>query len=340
MIYRAKAPLRISFAGGGTDVPPYPEQHGGMVLSATIDKYAYATLIPRADCELRIRSLDYDVMARFDIAERLIYDGNLDLIKAVVNRMPQRPDVGFHLFLHSDAPPGTGLGSSSALVVAVVGVMKEWMHLPLTDYEIADLAYQIERVELAIKGGLQDQYASTFGGFNFIEFYRDATIVNPLRIKSDVLNELQYRLLLCYTGQARLSAGILDAQIKNYVARREEVMGALAELKAITVAAKAALLQRRLNNFGALLHEDWEQKKKLAHQISNPQIDELYDEARRQGALGGKILGAGGGGYLLLFCPFEMKHKIAEALERMGGQLVEFAFESFGLQTWMVNDSE
>jgi len=335
-LYRAKAPLRISFAGGGTDVPPYPELHGGAVLSATIDKYAYATLLPRADRELYIQSLDYDTVARFDLRERLDYDGNLDLIKAAVNRVPGAREEGIGLFIHSDAPPGTGLGSSSALVVAVVGVMMAWLHLPLTDYEVADLAYQIERVELAIKGGLQDQYAATFGGFNFIEFYRDATIVNPLRIRADVLNELQYCLLMCYTGQARLSAGILDTQIRNYRAGREETMAALARLKAITLDAKAALLQGRLDDFGALLHEAWEEKKKLAPQISNSRIDEMYTEARRQGALGGKILGAGGGGHLLIYCPFARKHLIAAALVRAGGRVVEFAFERRGLQTWRV----
>lgn len=339
LVYRAKAPLRISFAGGGTDVPPYPERHGGMVLSATIDKYAYATLIPSSTSQdLLVQSLDYDVMARFALTDRLDYDGNLDLIKAAINRMPLTEKSGLKLFLHCDAPPGTGLGSSSAIVVALVGVMKEWMRLQLSDYEVAELAYQIERVELQIKGGLQDQYASAFGGFNFIEFYKDDIVVNALRLPDSILNELQYRLLLCYTGQTRISAGILDTQVENYVAQNNEVMDALAELKNITLAAKAALLQGKLNDFGALLEADWEQKRKLARQISTPRIDEMHEEACRQGALGGKILGAGGGGYMLLFCPFERKHKIAEAMVRMDGELVEFAFEPHGVQTWTASE--
>lgn len=337
MIFRSKAPLRISFAGGGTDVPPYPQERGGVVLSTTIDKYAYATLIPRQDKEMRIQSLDYDIMAKYDLDEELVYDGKLDLVKAVIRNMNTDNSQGVELFIHSDAPPGSGLGSSSTMVVALIGAFKQWLRRPMTDYEIAELAYHIEREDLGIKGGMQDQYAATFGGFNFIEFFGSTTVVNPLRIRPDILNELQYLLLLCYTGKRRLSAQILDTQINAYVQKREEVVRALDELKAITIDMKNALLQGRLNSFGDLLHHAWENKKKLASQITNPQIDEMYEVARKHGALGGKILGAGGGGYLLVFCQFDKKHIIAEQLEKLGGQVVEFAFEYQGLQTWEIN---
>jgi len=338
MIIRSKAPLRISFAGGGTDVPPYPQHRGGVVLSATINKYAYGTLIPANDGTLTVQSLDYDVVAKYHSDADLIYDGKLDLVKAAVRRMlNNEQERGIRLFLHSDAPPGSGLGSSSAVVVALIGLFKHWLRRPMTDYEIADLAYQIERVDLGIKGGLQDQYAAAFGGFNFIEFIGDTVIVNPLRVDPAHINELEYNLLLCYTGSTRLSARILDRQIQSYVEQRPDVMEALDALKQITFDMKCALLQGRLRDFGALLHDEWQCKQRLDAHISNEQINELYETARRYGALGGKITGAGGGGYLLFYCQFDRKHAVAEKLEQMGGQVVEFGFEPRGLQTWQVN---
>ncbi len=337
MIFRSKAPLRISFAGGGTEVEPYLSERGGVVLSTSIDKYAYASLRFRDDRQITVTSLDYDVVAKYDLDQPLTYDGQLDLVKAAIRRLnPQDSGQGLDVFLHSDAPPGSGLGSSSTVVVALIGLFKQWLHLPLTHYEIADLAYQIERVDLGIKGGKQDQYAATFGGFNYIEFDRDATIVNPLRVPPDVLNELHYNLLLCYTGKTRLSARIIDTQVEGYVRREEEVLRAMDELKRIATALKDALLQGRLNDFGALLHQAWMNKKKMAAQISNPGIDQLYETARKHGALGGKISGAGGGGYMFFYCPFERKHVVAEQLERLGARVVDFNFDLHGLMTWEV----
>ena len=337
MIIRSKAPLRISFAGGGTDVEPYLSERGGVVLSTTIDKYAYGSLRFRDDRQITVTSLDYDVVAKYELDEPLTYDGNLDLVKAVIRRLNRdNNDQGLDFFLHSDAPPGSGLGSSSTVVVALIGLFKHWLHLPLTNYEIADLAYQIERIDLGIKGGKQDQFAATFGGFNFIEFYRDATVVNPLRVPSDVLNELHYNLLLCYTGKTRLSARIIDTQVEGYVQGKEDVVRAMDELKAIAIDLKNALLQGRLNDFGALLHEAWMSKKKMAAQISDPHIDELYEIARKHGALGGKISGAGGGGYMFFYCQFDKKHIVAEQLERLGAQVVDLNFDFHGLQTWEV----
>jgi D-glycero-alpha-D-manno-heptose-7-phosphate kinase len=338
VIIRSKAPLRISFAGGGTDVPPYPQQRGGVVLNATINKYAYGTLIPNNEGILAVQSLDYDVVAKYRSDADLIYDGKLDLVKAAVRRMlNNEQERGIRLFLHSDAPPGSGLGSSSTVVVALIGLFKHWLRRSMTDYEIAELAHQIERVDLGIKGGLQDQYAATFGGFNFIEFTGDSVIVNPLRVDSAHVNELEYNLLLCYTGRTRLSANILARQIASYERQEADVMEALDRLKEITIALKNALLQGRLDDFGDLLHQAWLNKQRLDSQITNPQIEEMYATARKHGALGGKITGAGGGGYLLLYCQFDKKHIVAEKLEELGGQVVEFGFEPRGLQTWQVN---
>jgi D-glycero-alpha-D-manno-heptose-7-phosphate kinase len=337
MIIRSKTPLRISFAGGGTEVEPYLSERGGIVLSSTIDKYAYSSLRFIDDHQINVTSLDYDIVSNYDAEELLLEDDKLNLVKAVIHRLnPKNNNQGLDIFLHSDAPPGSGLGSSSTVVVTLIGAFKHWLHLPLTNYEIADMAYHIERTDMGIKGGKQDQYAAAFGGFNFIEFYRDATIVNPLRVPSDILNELRYNLLLCYTGKTRLSAHIIDSQVEGYVRRQQSVVHAMDELKHIAVELKNALLQGRLNDFGALLHDAWMNKKKMATQISDSQIDEIYETACKNGALGGKISGAGGGGYMFFYCNFDRKHIVAEQLERLGAQVVDFNFDFRGLQTWEV----
>ena len=303
-----------------------------MVLSATINQYAYASLRPRRDSRLTLASLDYDVVARYDHPRRMKLDGNLDLIKAVVRAFKVRR--GADLWVHSDAPPGSGLGSSSALVVALIGVMSEWLRRPMPDYGVAELAYRIERVDLGLAGGRQDQYASAFGGFNFIEFNADGTVVNPLRIRTDVLNELEYRLLLCYMGQTRQSAKIIERQTAAYRAGQAPVVEALRRLKSETLEMKKALLLGKVDALGELLHQAWESKKKLDEGISNSHVDRLYRLARREGAIGGKMPGAGGGGYFLLLTRFDRKHRVAAVLEKHGGQVVPFQFERRGLVTW------
>lgn len=337
-VYRSKAPLRISFAGGGTDVSPYADECGGLVLNATIDKYAYATLRETQDQSITIKSLDYHTIAKYDLDQPLVYDGQLDLVKAAIRRLNgdtlTHTEGGFALYLHTDAPPGSGLGSSSAVVVAIIGAFQQWLRLPLTSYEIASMAYQIERVDLGIKGGRQDQYAAAFGGFNLIEFHGDRVVVNPLRIPGEILNELHYSLMLFYTGGTRLSARIIDSQTEGYLQKQASVVEAMDELKRLATETKIALLRGKLEDFGALLHEAWLNKKKMATSITNPLIDELYEQARRLGALGGKISGAGGGGYMFLYCPYETQPEITEKLESMGALRVDFSFEMNGLQSW------
>jgi D-glycero-alpha-D-manno-heptose-7-phosphate kinase len=340
VLIRAKAPLRISFAGGGTDVPPYPQEEGGCVLNATISKYAYGTLRPRSDGQINIESVDFGVSVNYDVDEALVYDGKLDLVKAAIRRLEGQASGGFDLFLHSDTPPGTGLGSSSSVMVALVGLLKEFKRLPLGDYEVADLAYVIERNELGIRGGLQDQYAATFGGFNFIEFLADRVIVNPLRMPQDTINELEHNLLLCYTGRTRLSARIIEDQVARYASGELETLSGMRRLKDIAVEMKRALLCRKLDQFGELLHQAWENKKKMSPKITNPQIEQMYAEARKAGAVGGKITGAGGGGYILLYCQFEKRHKVAETMKQMGGTITEFSFAPLGLQTWRVDETQ
>jgi D-glycero-alpha-D-manno-heptose-7-phosphate kinase len=334
-IIRGKAPLRISFGGGGTDVSPYPEERGGAVLSATIDKYAYCSLNASVDDLVRVTSLDYDLMTKYSINDKIEYDGKLDLVKAAVKVMKIKN--GIELFLHSDMPPGSGLGASSTMTVALVGTLGNWLKMPLSEYDVAEVAYQIERKEAGIRGGRQDQYAASFGGFNFIEFLSEKTIVNPLRIKPEVLNELEYRLLLCYTGKTRLSAGIIDDQMGGYIKRKEDVVHALDETKALAITMKNTLLLGNIDEFGSLLDQAWQCKKRFSDKITDPDIEQLYYAARQRGALGGKLLGAGGGGYLLLLCEFDKWHVVAQKLEELGGKVVHFAFEFNGLQTWKVN---
>ncbi|MDP8911015.1 MAG: GHMP kinase [Actinomycetota bacterium] len=336
MLFRARAPLRVSFAGGGTDVPPFPEQEGGLVLNATINRYAYGTLRPRADDQIKVESADFGLSIDYDRDAPLVFDGKLDLVKAAIRKLERGEPRGFDLFLRSSAPPGSGLGSSSTLMVTLVGLLKEFHGLPLTDYEIAQLSHTVERADVGIVGGSQDQYAATFGGFNFIEFGGDQVIVNPLRIKADVIHELEHNMLLYYTGKTRRSDGIIEDQTARFEGRDENALAGLRMQKQLAVEMKNVLLRGECDAFGDLLDEAWRYKKKMSPRISNPAIDEAYDEARKHGALGGKVTGAGGGGYMLLYCAFERKHRVAEALAQLGGHPTEFAFEFGGLSTWTV----
>ncbi len=342
-ILRSKAPLRMSFAGGGTDVSPYPEERGGAVLNCTIDKFAYCTL----EYDLgesgtaSVESLDFDQKIRYEMPSDLVYNGELDLAKAALKvLLPNAGNHGIsdrlHLFLHSDAPAGTGLGGSSAMCVALVGALQRYLREPVTSYEVAELAYRIEREELRLKGGRQDQYTAAFGGFNFMEFERDRTIVNPLKIQPDVLNELAYRLLLCYTGTVHSSEQIIERQQRNYTERKADTVEALDATKQLAIEMKNELLRGNLDQMGRLLDTGWQFKKKFTEGISNPQVDRLYARAREAGALGGKLLGAGGGGYILLFCDFERRANVEKAVVEAGGRVSTFSLEPNGLQTWAV----
>jgi D-glycero-alpha-D-manno-heptose-7-phosphate kinase len=334
-VIRAKAPLRVSFAGGGTDVAPFPQREGGLVLSATINRYAYGALAPRSDSDITLESVDFGLSLSYGAEDELLFDGRFDLAKAAIRRMGRG---GYDLFLHSSAPPGSGLGSSSAVMVTLIGLLKEFHSTPLTDYEVAQLAFDLERKELGIAGGLQDQYAATFGGFNFIEFDSDHVIVNPLRVSPDVVHELEHNMLLCFTGVTRQSDKIIEDQTQRWTNGDGEALAALRAAKELAVEMKNALLRRRVLEFGALLGTAWEEKKRLSPKITTEFIDTAYDEACKHGAIGGKVTGAGGGGYMLLCCPFQRKHRVAEALIALGVEVTEFEFTSNGLTTWTVDD--
>ncbi|MBV9120161.1 MAG: GHMP kinase, partial [Chloroflexi bacterium] len=325
---RARAPLRISFSGGGTDLPPYADEHGGVVLSATLDRFAYASLRFPAERRMRVNSREMKTSIDFGLEGPLPYDGNLDLIKACFNRfLPAIGgyEAGIQLDIDTEAPPGSGLGASSALVVAVVGAFCHWRRLELDEYALARFAWEIERTDLGIPGGMQDQYAAAFGGFNFIEFRGGHDVlVTRLRLPSRIVNELQYNLMLVFTGRTRTSAGIIESQVAG-MSERQDVVAALDRIRALTLDAKEALMRGRLHDLGAILHEEWLEKQKTAPSVSTEHIEDLYAEARRLGAIGGKLSGAGGGGFMFLYCPFDRKAAVSERLTQLGADVFPVA---------------
>jgi len=335
-LIRSRAPLRISFCGGGTDVPPYCDERGGVVLSATINRYATATLVPGGDT-FRVRSIDYDQSVSYGVDDPFVYDGQLDLAKGVIDHFRRHENLtsGLEVTLHNDAPPGSGLGSSSAITVALVSALVDLLRLPMNGYQIADMAYRIERLEVGIKGGKQDQYATTFGGFNLIEFYPGGSVlVVPLRLRPETLWELEHSLVFAYVGSGHFSDQIIAGQVRNYETRRTESVHAMDRLKVLTQDMKRALLMGNLREFGELLHLAWESKRQMAQGISNAGIDEVYDAALKAGALGGKMNGAGGGGFMMFICDPLRRYAVQEALRKVGSQLVSLTFVEPGVRTW------
>lgn len=335
-LFRARTPLRVSFAGGGTDVAPFPAREGGLVLSATINRYAHGMLRPSENGRIRVESLDLGVALEYGAGEEPAgSDAGLELVTAAIAKVAKLDEPrGVDVFLRSSAPPGSGLGGSSALIVTLIGLLRDFHKLTLTDYKIAELACELERVDLGLKGGLQDQYAATFGGFNFIEFGADQVLVNPLRMPDHVRLELEENLVLCFTGVTRAGDRIIEDQTNRYEAADDAALEGLRRQKELAVAMKDALLRGRLDDFGDLLGTAWEYKKRMSPRISTPTIDEAYAEAIAAGALGGKVTGAGGGGYMLFYCRPGTRHLVAERLARLGIRESEFAFELDGLTTW------
>jgi D-glycero-alpha-D-manno-heptose-7-phosphate kinase len=332
-VVRAKAPLRISFAGGGTDLPHYYERFQGAVLSSTINRYAHVTIYPRADHEIEIRSLDLGHTVRYSVKEQPVYDGVMDLAKAAIHRVGV--NLGMDLDVRMEAPRGSGLGGSSALTAAVLGAVTSLNGHLYSPYDLAELNYTIERTDLKIEGGKQDQYATTFGGLNLLEFYKDRVVVTPLRVDPAVLNDLEAHLLLCYTGKVRPNLGLVSDQIKFFVEGRQETVDGMRRLYEMVFEMKEALLTGNLERFGIMLHEAYMNKKRMNPKVSEgTPADALYAAALRHGSIGGKLLGAGGGGYLLLYCETAKQLAVRRALEALGGQFADFLFDSGGLQVW------
>jgi D-glycero-alpha-D-manno-heptose-7-phosphate kinase len=340
MIYRSKAPLRIGLAGGGTDVSPYSDLYGGAILNATLSLYANATIEPLNENIIIMETIDRNEEQRFDWNDQLPVDGKLDLLKGVYNRIQKDYGIkkqGFRLSTYVDAPAGSGLGTSSTLVVAIIGAFTEMLRLPFGEYDMAHYAYEIERKDLNLAGGKQDQYAATFGGVNYMEFYDgDKVIVNPLRIKQQYLFELENNLLLYYTSTSRESANIITKQSKNVTDKKESSIEAMHQLKEQARLMKEALLRGKLNEIGEILDFGFQQKRLMAEGISNPAIEEIYESAKKAGATGGKISGAGGGGFMIFYCPVNTKYNVIKSLEKFGGRYRRYKFTEHGLTTWTI----
>jgi D-glycero-alpha-D-manno-heptose-7-phosphate kinase len=333
LVVRARSPLRISFVGGGTDLAHWYDVHGGAVLMSTINRYAHVSLYPRDDRQVHIHSLSLDNVVQYHLDERPVYNGVMDLVKAAIHRLGT--EKGMTLHIRTDAPPGSGLGGSSALTSAVIGAVATYINKPLNKYELAALNHAVERVDLAIAGGKQDQYGTTFGGFNLLEFFHDRIVVNALRIEPDIVHDLEEQLLLCYTGRARAHLGLIDRQVQLYQEGRLETIAGMQRLVEMVYEMKEALVVGNLHAFGRMLNEAYINKKRMNPDITTGTIaDALYEEALKQGALGGKLLGAGGGGYLLLYCEVRKQPAVRRALEAIGGQFIDFQFEAHGLQQW------
>jgi D-glycero-alpha-D-manno-heptose-7-phosphate kinase len=335
---RCRAPLRLGLAGGGTDLSPFSEEFGGAVFNCTIDRYAYAFIAPRIDGRV--------VFDAKDLKKQEVFEGpagahrsELHLHRGVYLRMIRDYNGGKALPLTItttvDAPMGSGLGSSSALVVALVDAFRVLLDAPLGPYDVARLAHEIERLDLKLAGGKQDQYAAAFGGANFIEFLTDGrVIVNPLRVKSWIRNELEASLVIAFSGQSRSSSEVIEQQTSQMVAKSPEALDALHKLKADAIEMKSLLLRGHIREMAELLNNSWEAKKRTAAGVSNASIDDLYKLALANGALGGKVSGAGGGGFMMLLCRPEDRLSLIGALNAAGTTAEPVKLTDAGCETW------
>jgi D-glycero-alpha-D-manno-heptose-7-phosphate kinase len=341
MIVRSRAPLRLGLAGGGTDISPYCDIHGGYVLNATIDRYAYAVIKTLETPEVRFVATDQQLTKVKSLTEPFVLDGNLDLHHAVYSHMIQHFNAGIPIALElstfCDAPAGSGLGSSSTLVVVMIRAFVELLNLPLDDYAIAHLAFKIERVDCGLQGGRQDQYSATFGGFNFMEFYdEERAVINPLRIKNWILCELEASLLLFYTGVSRESAKIIADQSNNVSSGSVQAIDAMHGIKYEAQIMKECLLRGDFDGIVDSMRQGWENKKRSAKTVSSPHIDEIYSASIDAGALAGKVSGAGGGGFMMFFVPPEKRMNVVRTLNTFNGQVSNCHFTKNGSQAWRI----
>lgn len=341
MLIRARAPLRLGLAGGGTDVSPFCDIHGGLVLNATIDRYAYAVIKTLDEPVVRFVATDQQTEKVQALTMPLELNGKLDLHKAVYNHMIQHYNGGIPIPLElstfCDAPAGSGLGSSSTLVVVMIRAFAELLNLPLDDYTIAHLAFKLERVDCGLQGGRQDQYSATFGGFNFMEFYADErAVINPLRIKNWIICELEASLVLFYTGVSRESAKIIADQSNNVTVGVVDAIEAMHGIKNEALVMKECLLKGDFTGIVESMRAGWDSKKRSAKTVSNPLIDSIYDSAMNAGALAGKVSGAGGGGFMMFFVPTERRMDVFRTLNQFDGQVSNCHFTKHGTQAWRI----
>lgn len=344
MVVRSKSPLRLGLAGGGSDVSPYSDIYGGLVLNATINLYAYCTIEELETDEIIINSYDSDCFKSYPLAPQLKIDGDAPLIKGVYNRIVRDYDIpvsGFRITTYNDAPVGSGLGTSSAMVVAILKAFTEWRFLPLGDYETSRLAFEIERKDLKLNGGKQDQYAAAFGGFNFMEFHKDdLVIINPLKIKRWIIDELEGSIVLYFTGASRAGAVIINEQRENTEKGKPEAIEAMHAIKQSAIDMKHALLKGDMHAFATILGKGWENKKKMASAISNPMIQEAFDVALKAGAVAGKVSGAGGGGFIMFMVNPVKKKVVSDALSKLPGFVMPFQFTEGGAHGWKIYETD
>ena len=333
-IYKAKAPMRIGFFGGGTDVSPYAEEHGGKVLNCTIDKYVRCMLKPTAEPGVTIRSLDLEEVSRKVTGH---WEGRLSLPQAVLDAAPETEGVQVTMF--SDVPPGSGLGSSSALVVSMLKLLHAARGTTMDLHALAERAFQIERVDLGIPGGRQDQYAAVFGGMSVYHFGNNQVIVEPVLSDPAMLLELESCLLIGYIGDRKLLIHhLVEDQVKRL--RTGDTLRYHDETKAFVDQAVRLLRGGNIPDFGRLLHDAWEVKKSFSPFIAPPIVDEIYAKARRHGAWGGKITGAGGGGFMVFACPFDRRLELERVLGETGVQMRPFSFTTQGVHAWSAEVDE
>lgn len=332
---RARAPVRVSFGGGGSDLTHYFQEEKGAVINTTISLYSHATMRLRADDKIVIKSRDLAAVKEYaNLMALKVDNGAFRLINAVVSAA--NPDFGFELYLHSDFPMGSGLGGSAVISAAILGCFNEFRQDQWDQHEIAELAFQAERLQLSISGGWQDQYASVFGGFNFMEFQMEQNIVHPLRIPPDILLELEESLVLCDTGLTHESGKIHDEHRREM--QQDEVKRKVQSNVALTYEMRNHLLRGRLVEFARLLHQAWQIKRGLGSKIATSEIDATYEGALRNGAIAGKLLGAGGGGFFLFYAPPYSRHELEDWLLAKGLRTRPFRFDSHGLQSWTVRE--
>jgi D-glycero-alpha-D-manno-heptose-7-phosphate kinase len=330
-IIRARVPVRVSFSGGGTDMSHHMNSQPSFIFSSTINKYSTATILPREDGHIHITSKDLDQSCESSSLDELRYDGKLDLLKAAIKVM--QPNFGFNLETLSDVEVGTGLGGSSAMVVAVIGALNHFRNENQLDlYHIADLAYQAERIELGIEGGWQDQYTTTFGGFNWVEFRQNDVVVQQLRLQREILLELEYNMMLFRIGGSHDSGNIQKEMIERTKFTEPELH--LQDMINLSVQMKETLLKGEVKKFGDLLHKAWEIKKASNQSVSTPIIDQCYDAARESGALGGKLLGAGQCGYMIIYASPIYHVRIMEDFLEFGCHREPLRFTENGLEVW------
>jgi D-glycero-alpha-D-manno-heptose-7-phosphate kinase len=336
---RARVPLRLGLAGGGTDLSPYCDEHGGAVLNTTIDRYAYAFIETVEDGRVHFVAPDLGISESFAPDMQAIDAARLKLHAGVARRMARDFGDGalkpMRITSFVDAPAGSGLGSSSALVVALVEAMVTYHAAPLGPYDVAHLAFEIERIDLGLAGGKQDQYAATFGGINFIEFHAgDRVIVNPLRVSPAVLNELETSMVICFTGVSRSSEAIIVEQQRRMTAPTGSSLESLHRLKADAIEMKEALLRGQIPRMAEILNRSWLAKKETAAGISTGHIEELYALAFANGAVGGKVSGAGGGGFMMFIVPPHRRIDVIRALNASGADAGGVHFTSDGAESW------